>query len=118
MEEGHVTIQKEFEEEDIPLREDENFWYGFYFCTWPGCDHSFLTPSARRKHFRLHFKPVLCLACPKRMAWQRDMQKHYDTHFKRPRYRCRCGKDYTRMDNLKKHIKKSKPTSKTVRSKL
>ncbi|KAK1638027.1 hypothetical protein BDP81DRAFT_448135 [Colletotrichum phormii] len=105
MEEGHDTGQMEFEEEDIPLRNDENFWYGHYFCTWPRCDLWFSTPGTRRKHFRTHCRPVLCSVCPKRMAWTRDMRKHFDTHFKRPRYQCRCEKIYSKMDNLKKHIK-------------
>ncbi|KAK1520857.1 hypothetical protein CABS01_05362, partial [Colletotrichum abscissum] len=117
VEEGKETTQTEFEEEDIPLGNDENSWYGVYFCTRPGCDTLFSTPGARRKHFRTHCTPVICPVCPKRMAWQRDMRKHYDTHFKRPRYKCRCGKDYSKMDNLNKHIKSKTTPQQMVQTK-
>ncbi|KAK1457511.1 hypothetical protein CMEL01_15991 [Colletotrichum melonis] len=50
------------------------------------------------------------------MPWQRDMRKHHGTHFKRPRYQCRCERSYTKMDNLNKHIKNSKTASQKVQS--
>ncbi|KAI3540082.1 hypothetical protein CSPX01_08537 [Colletotrichum filicis] len=48
VEKGKETTQTEFEEEDIPLGNDENSWYGVYFCTRPGCDTLFSSPGARR----------------------------------------------------------------------
>ncbi|OHF02102.1 zinc finger protein 664 [Colletotrichum orchidophilum] len=106
----------DFSEEEIPLLKDENVWYGFYFCTWPGCEDFFPTPGARRKHYRAHYRPVICPVCEKRMAWNRDMRKHFETHFKRPRFQCRCTKDYSKMDNLKKHMKKMNLRSMNLRS--
>lgn len=35
------------------------------------------------------------------------MKKHFMSHFNLPRSVCRCGKMFTKVDNLKKHVKRA-----------
>jgi hypothetical protein len=61
------------------------------------------------KHMRVHVKPVLCpyIGCPVRVAEQRDMGRHVETHLpedSRLHFECPdCKRKILREDNLLRH---------------
>lgn len=53
---------------------------------------------------RTHVQPVRCPYCHKRMAEQRDMERHVKTHMKAEKLVCEdCGTHFTRDYNLARH---------------
>ncbi|KAH8781385.1 hypothetical protein F5883DRAFT_171715 [Diaporthe sp. PMI_573] len=94
---------------------------GIFYCPWTEwhpedkkkCYAGLPSDRDRYKHLRQHVKPVVCpyTGCPMKVAEQRDMRKHVETH--KPResrlpFPCPdCGKNLTRGDNTSRHRKKA-----------
>jgi uncharacterized Zn-finger protein len=71
-----------------------------------------------RMHEKEHYKPYQCEDCPERKAHKRDLERHIaNAHKDRAKeldidteifYCSYCGKEFTRYDNLLKHINKKR----------
>ncbi|KAF6814846.1 hypothetical protein CSOJ01_03857 [Colletotrichum sojae] len=83
-----------FAEDELRLGNHQYYWDSHYHCHICG----------RKKHLRTHSRPVHCPICTYTSATRRDMKKHYESHCLKERFVCLCGRSYSRMDNLERHI--------------
>ncbi|KAI8908209.1 hypothetical protein DFJ77DRAFT_168667 [Powellomyces hirtus] len=83
-----------------------------YICPHPGCGKHFTRHFNLKSHLPLHDpqrpRPFGCTECPKSFFKQNDLARHTaTTHGSENQCECSCGKRYSRIDALKRHLKSS-----------
>ncbi|KAJ3183793.1 hypothetical protein HDU87_005909 [Geranomyces variabilis] len=80
-----------------------------YTCPHPGCGKQFTRHFNLKSHLPLHdpARPRLydCKECNKSFFKQNDLARHANTHTAENQCECSCGKRYSRVDALKRHVK-------------
>ncbi|KAJ3174379.1 hypothetical protein HDU88_000347 [Geranomyces variabilis] len=80
-----------------------------YTCPHPGCGKQFTRHFNLKSHLPLHdpARPRLydCKECSKSFFKQNDLARHANTHTAENQCECSCGKRYSRVDALKRHVK-------------
>ncbi|KAI8915326.1 hypothetical protein DFJ77DRAFT_430361, partial [Powellomyces hirtus] len=80
-----------------------------YTCPHPGCGKHFTRHFNLKSHLPLHDpeRPRLfdCNECGKSFFKQNDLARHANTHGGENQCECSCGKRYSRVDALKRHMK-------------
>ena len=58
-----------------------------------------------RSHIQTHLsdRPFGCQFCPKRFVRQHDLNRHVKGHIEARYSKCPCGKEFARLDALRKH---------------
>ncbi|ODV80243.1 uncharacterized protein CANTADRAFT_49926 [Suhomyces tanzawaensis NRRL Y-17324] len=94
----------------LPPGELDNYWVGpnedkIYLCTFKGCGKEFTRRYNVRSHIQTHLsdRPFACPSCPKRFVRQHDLNRHIKGHLETRNCKCTCGKEFARLDALKKH---------------
>lgn len=94
----------------LPPGELDHYWEGpdddkNYTCTYKNCGKKFTRRYNVRSHIQTHLsdRPFACPHCPKRFVRQHDMNRHIKGHTEMRFSRCGCGKEFSRLDALKKH---------------
>lgn len=94
----------------LPPGELDQYWVGpdhekVYTCTYKNCDKKFTRRYNVRSHIQTHLsdRPFGCPHCPKRFVRQHDLNRHVKGHMETTHCKCVCGKEFTRIDALKKH---------------
>lgn len=94
----------------LPPGELDQYWEGpdedkIYTCTYKNCGKKFTRRYNVRSHIQTHLsdRPFACAYCPKRFVRQHDLNRHVKGHLEARHCRCPCGKEFVRLDALKKH---------------
>ncbi|KAI3405936.2 SWI5 [Candida oxycetoniae] len=94
----------------LPPGELDNYWVGpdenkIYKCTYKNCGKLFTRRYNVRSHIQTHLsdRPFGCQFCPKRFVRQHDLNRHLKGHSESRLSKCPCGKEFARLDALKKH---------------
>lgn len=94
----------------LPPGELDQYWVGpdedkIYTCTYKNCGKKFTRRYNVRSHIQTHLsdRPFGCPNCPKRFVRQHDLNRHVKGHLETTHCKCVCGKEFTRLDALKKH---------------
>ncbi|KAG7664591.1 SWI5 [[Candida] subhashii] len=94
----------------LPPGELDNYWIGpdenkVYTCTYKNCGKKFTRRYNVRSHIQTHLsdRPFGCMYCPKRFVRQHDLNRHVKGHLEARHCKCDCGKEFARLDALKKH---------------
>ncbi|EGW33945.1 uncharacterized protein SPAPADRAFT_59333 [Spathaspora passalidarum NRRL Y-27907] len=94
----------------LPPGELDNYWEGpdenkIYTCTYKNCGKKFTRRYNVRSHIQTHLsdRPFGCSHCPKRFVRQHDLNRHVKGHLEARHCKCSCGKEFARLDALKKH---------------
>lgn len=81
-----------------------------HFCTFPGCDRAFSTPSNRKRHELTHsdHRPHACdyPGCSRRFTRKYDLKMHGLVHSKEKSHKCLvsgCDRAYGRISSLRDH---------------
>ncbi|RCK63133.1 Cell wall transcription factor ACE2 [Candida viswanathii] len=94
----------------LPPGELDNYWVGpdenkIYTCTYKNCFKKFTRRYNVRSHIQTHLsdRPFGCQFCPKRFVRQHDLNRHVKGHIEARYSKCPCGKEFARLDALRKH---------------
>lgn len=94
----------------LPPGELDNYWTGpdedkIYTCTYKNCGKKFTRRYNVRSHIQTHLsdRPFGCQFCPKRFVRQHDLNRHVKGHIEARYSKCPCGKEFARLDALRKH---------------
>lgn len=94
----------------LPPGELDNYWIGpdenkIYTCTYKNCFKKFTRRYNVRSHIQTHLsdRPFGCQFCPKRFVRQHDLNRHVKGHIEARYSKCPCGKEFARLDALRKH---------------
>lgn len=97
----------------LPPGELDRYWEGpdedkVFTCTFKNCGKKFTRRYNVRSHIQTHLsdRPFTCTYCPKSFVRQHDLNRHIKSHMVAKNCRCRCGKDFTRVEGYRKHIAK------------
>lgn len=76
-----------------------------FTCTYKSCGKKFTRRYNVRSHIQTHLsdRPFACMYCPKKFVRQHDLNRHIKGHLEARHCRCPCGKEFTRIDAMKKH---------------
>ncbi|WPK25638.1 hypothetical protein PUMCH_002962 [Australozyma saopauloensis] len=95
----------------LPPGELDRYWEGpdankIFTCTYEGCGKKFTRRYNVRSHIQTHLsdRPFTCSYCPKSFVRQHDLNRHVKSHMVTKNCRCRCGKEFTRVEGYKKHL--------------
>ncbi|KAJ3003763.1 hypothetical protein HKX48_001580, partial [Thoreauomyces humboldtii] len=81
-----------------------------FVCPHPGCGKEFTRYFNLKSHLPLHDpsrpRPFPCTACDKSFFKENDLIRHVHTHTQENECECACGKRYSRVDALKRHVKR------------
>ena len=93
----------------LPPGELDNYWTGpdedkIYTCTYKTVG-KFTRRYNVRSHIQTHLsdRPFGCQFCPKRFVRQHDLNRHVKGHIEARYSKCPCGKEFARLDALRKH---------------
>ncbi|KAI5954412.1 SWI5 [Candida jiufengensis] len=94
----------------LPPGELDNYWIGpdenkIYKCTYKNCGKLFTRRYNVRSHIQTHLsdRPFSCKFCVKKFVRQHDLNRHLKGHNEARLSKCPCGKEFARLDALKKH---------------
>ncbi|EMG50170.1 hypothetical protein G210_4803 [Candida maltosa Xu316] len=94
----------------LPPGELDNYWTGpdenkIFTCTYKNCFKKFTRRYNVRSHIQTHLsdRPFGCTFCPKRFVRQHDLNRHIKGHIEARYSKCPCGKEFARLDALRKH---------------
>lgn len=94
----------------LPPGELDQYWEGpdenkTFICTYKNCGKKFTRRYNVRSHIQTHLsdRPFGCSYCPKRFVRQHDLNRHIKGHLEATYCKCICGKEFSRLDALKKH---------------
>ncbi|KAI5962474.1 SWI5 [Candida pseudojiufengensis] len=94
----------------LPPGELDNYWIGpdenkIYKCTYKNCGKLFTRRYNVRSHIQTHLsdRPFSCKFCIKKFVRQHDLNRHLKGHSEAKLSKCPCGKEFARLDALKKH---------------
>jgi len=94
----------------LPPGELDQYWEGpdedkTYTCTYQNCRKKFTRRYNVRSHIQTHLsdRPFACSYCPKKFVRQHDLNRHVKGHLEARQCKCPCGKEFARLDALKKH---------------
>ncbi|KAK6203001.1 uncharacterized protein RJT21DRAFT_103900 [Scheffersomyces amazonensis] len=94
----------------LPPGELDQYWIGpdenkVFTCTYKNCGKKFTRRYNVRSHIQTHLsdRPFSCSYCPKRFVRQHDLNRHVKGHLEARHCQCPCGKEFARLDALKKH---------------
>lgn len=94
----------------LPPGELDKYWEGpddggFFICHYKNCGKKFTRRYNVRSHIQTHLsdRPFACAYCPKNFVRQHDLNRHIKGHLESRHWKCPCGKEFTRIDALKKH---------------
>lgn len=94
----------------LPPGELDQYWTGpdelkTYTCTYQECGKKFTRRYNVRSHIQTHLcdRPFACSYCPKKFVRQHDLNRHVKGHLEARHCKCPCGKEFARLDALKKH---------------
>lgn len=95
----------------LPPGELDRYWEGpdankIFTCTYENCGKKFTRRYNVRSHIQTHLsdRPFTCTYCPKSFVRQHDLNRHVKSHMVSKYCRCRCGKEFTRVEGYKKHL--------------
>lgn len=95
----------------LPPGELDRHWEGpdaskIFTCTYENCGKKFTRRYNVRSHIQTHLsdRPFTCTYCPKNFVRQHDLNRHVKSHMVSKYCRCRCGKEFTRVEGYKKHL--------------
>ena len=95
----------------LPPGELDRYWDGpdankIFTCTYENCGKKFTRRYNVRSHIQTHLsdRPFACTYCPKSFVRQHDFNRHLKTHMVLKFCRCRCGKEFTRVEGYRKHL--------------
>lgn len=95
----------------LPPGELDRYWEGpdankIFTCTYENCGKKFTRRYNVRSHIQTHLsdRPFTCSYCPKSFVRQHDLNRHVKSHMVSKYCRCRCGKEFTRVEGYKKHL--------------
>ena len=94
----------------LPPGELDKYWTGpdeekYFTCHYKNCGKKFTRRYNVRSHIQTHLsdRPFQCVYCPKSFVRQHDLNRHVKGHLEARHCKCPCGKEFTRVDALKKH---------------
>lgn len=94
----------------LPPGELDQYWEGpdedkVFTCTYKGCGKKFTRRYNVRSHIQTHLsdRPFACSYCPKKFVRQHDLNRHVKGHLEARYCKCPCGKEFARLDAMKKH---------------
>mmetsp|Transcript_8840 Transcript_8840/g.11040 ORF Transcript_8840/g.11040 Transcript_8840/m.11040 type:complete len:652 (-) Transcript_8840:135-2090(-) len=94
----------------LPPGELDQYWEGpdeqkIFTCTYKNCGKKFTRRYNVRSHIQTHLsdRPFACSYCPKKFVRQHDLNRHVKGHLEARYCKCACGKEFTRLDALRKH---------------
>ncbi|MCH0629909.1 C2H2-type zinc finger protein [Kocuria palustris] len=94
----------------LPPGELDRYWEGpdenkTYTCTYRECGKKFTRRYNVRSHIQTHLcdRPFACTYCTKKFVRQHDLNRHVKGHLEARHCKCPCGKEFARLDALKKH---------------
>lgn len=94
----------------LPPGELDQYWEGpdeskTYTCIYRDCGKKFTRRYNVRSHIQTHLsdRPFACSYCPKKFVRQHDLNRHIKGHLEARHCKCPCGKEFARLDALKKH---------------
>lgn len=97
----------------LPPGELDRYWEGpdenkIFTCTYKGCGKKFTRRYNVRSHIQTHLsdRPFSCSYCPKAFVRQHDLNRHIKSHTVSKHCRCRCGREFTRIEGYKRHLAK------------
>lgn len=95
----------------LPPGELDRYWEGpdenkVFTCTYKNCGKKFTRRYNVRSHIQTHLsdRPFTCTYCPKSFVRQHDLNRHVKSHLVLKHCRCKCGKEFTRVEGYKKHL--------------
>ncbi|RKP28910.1 hypothetical protein METBISCDRAFT_19925 [Metschnikowia bicuspidata] len=95
----------------LPPGELDRYWDGpdankIFTCTYENCGKKFTRRYNVRSHIQTHLsdRPFACTYCPKSFVRQHDFNRHLKSHMVLKFCRCRCGKEFTRVEGYRKHL--------------
>ncbi|CAH6719564.1 putative cell wall transcription factor Ace2p [[Candida] jaroonii] len=94
----------------LPPGELDKYWEGpneekFFICTYKDCGKKFTRRYNVRSHIQTHLsdRPFSCAYCPKKFVRQHDLNRHVKGHLESRPCECPCGKQFARVDAMRKH---------------
>lgn len=94
----------------LPPGELDQYWQGpdeskNFTCTYKNCGKKFTRRYNVRSHIQTHLsdRPFACSYCAKKFVRQHDLNRHVKGHLEARYCKCSCGKEFSRVDALKKH---------------
>lgn len=97
----------------LPPGELDRYWEGpddnkEFTCTYKNCGKRFTRRYNVRSHIQTHLsdRPFTCTYCPKSFVRQHDLNRHVKSHMVAKHCRCKCGKEFTRVEGYRKHMAK------------
>lgn len=94
----------------LPPGELDQYWEGpdkdkIFTCTYKNCGKKFTRRYNVRSHIQTHLsdRPFGCSYCPKKFVRQHDLNRHIKGHLEARHCQCSCGKEFTRLDAMRKH---------------
>lgn len=95
----------------LPAGELDRYWEGpdedmVFTCTYKNCGKKFTRRYNVRSHIQTHLsdRPFSCSYCPKSFVRQHDLNRHVKSHLVSKHCRCKCGREFTRVEGYKKHL--------------
>lgn len=95
----------------LPAGELDRYWEGpdekkVFTCTYKNCGKKFTRRYNVRSHIQTHLsdRPFSCSYCPKSFVRQHDLNRHVKSHLLSKHCRCKCGKEFTRVEGYRKHL--------------
>lgn len=95
----------------LPPGELDRYWEGpdedkVFTCTYKNCGKKFTRRYNVRLHIQTHLsdRPFTCTYCPKSFVRQHDLNRHVKLHMVLKHCRCKCGKEFTRVEGYRKHL--------------
>lgn len=94
----------------LPPGELDQYWEGpdeekCFTCTYKDCGKKFTRRYNVRSHIQTHLsdRPFACMYCPKKFVRQHDLNRHVKGHLEARHCICPCGKEFSRLDAMRKH---------------
>lgn len=95
----------------LPPGELDQYWEGpdenkVFTCTYKNCGKKFTRRYNVRSHIQTHLsdRPFTCAYCPKSFVRQHDLNRHVKSHLVSKHCKCKCGKEFTRVEGYRKHL--------------